>query len=102
MLLKKIETQSNFRKVVLVPLGFFIIAVAILEIWAVNRLATYGQQINKLEVTKSTLKTQSQFLEAEIASASSLRKISADAQYLDFQNTKDIQYVSELNLALHP
>lgn len=82
-------------------MGLIILIVAVLEIWSVNRMATYGAEITKLEHSKSVLKLENQLLENEIAQRSSLTNIERYRIYLGFEKVKKIEQVKDFGLALN-
>ncbi len=84
-------------------LGLFLVVVLfliVLEVWAVNRLATFGLQISKLERTKSDLRLENQVLRNKIAKKASLSQIEILSKNLGFVGIKTLQYVSDSGLAL--
>lgn len=98
-ILKKFETDAWFRKkIVIFPL-ILIILVALLEIWAVNRLSTFGVQISELERNAENLRLENQLLENEIAQKSSLNEQQKDSQKLGYVRVRNIEFIKELNLA---
>lgn len=80
-------------------LGIIFLAVFVLEVWLMNRLSTYGNKIQELEVAKSNLKLENQVLENEIAQKASLNLIDQKAAGLGFNNIKNIEYIKPLNIA---
>ncbi len=60
---QNINEQISFRKKILIVVCLIVIPVVVLEIWSVNRLATYGVQISELERSKDRLKLENQILE---------------------------------------
>ena len=77
-----------------------ILPLVVLEIWSINRLATLGVDINKMNATASSLKLENQVLQNQIAKRSSLETIDNNAKALGFQNIKSVQKVTASNLAL--
>lgn len=74
-----------------------VIPVIVLEIWSLNRLSTYGEQISSLEKTKASLKLDNQILENEIAQKSSLRIMENISKSYGFKNISKVEYVKDLN-----
>lgn len=101
MILKKLEIGSKSRKKIVLVLGALIVFAVVLEIWAVNRLATFGLQISELEKNKNTLVLENQVLENEIAKKTSLLEVSKEASGLGFEKIKQIEYIEDHNLALN-
>lgn len=78
----------------MIILCLLIVAIlAILEIWAVNRLATYGEEINKLAATKQALELENLAYENQIAIKLSLTEIAQQATSLDFVKPANIDYL---------
>lgn len=96
-----LENNAWTRKKILIFLGLILLIVAVLEIWSVNRLATFGEQINKLERSKAALKLENKLLENEIAKYSSLSEAQKYAPHLGFENTKKVEYLTDFGLALN-
>lgn len=99
-LLRKFETDSNLgRKIIIIPI-ILIVCISILEIWIVNRLSTYGDQISNLEQREVSLKLENQILENQIAEKSSLLEIEKLSKSIGFNSNKNIEYIKADNLAL--
>ena len=64
-----------------------------LEIWMVNRLATYGEQLSKLEEIKGKLLTENELLENEIAAKSSLSHLGEQARSEGFVPIRNIEVI---------
>lgn len=100
-IIAQIETNAWTRKKILMFFGLILLIVAVLEIWSVNRLATYGEQINRLERSKAALKLENKLLEYEIAKNSSLSESEKYAPYLGFDTTHQVEYLNDFGLALN-
>lgn len=97
----QIENNAWTRKKILMFFGLILLIVAVLEIWSVNRLATFGEQINELERSKAALKLENKLLENEIAKHSSLSEAQKYVPHLGFQTTMKVEYLSDFGLALN-
>lgn len=86
-------------KMVAVASFIFILGV-ILEIWSVNRLASFGEQIDKLEKAQADLRLKNQILKNEIAQKTSLAQSEKYALTLGFEQAKT-QYLQNPSLALN-
>ncbi|KKR81428.1 MAG: hypothetical protein UU73_C0001G0092 [Candidatus Daviesbacteria bacterium GW2011_GWA1_41_61] len=94
------ERRPRKRVVKFIRLGAVILlAVLFLEIWAVNRLSTYGDKIQDIKSAKMALDLENQVLENQIAQQSSLASIETKAVSLGFTAVKSWQYLKPLNLA---
>jgi hypothetical protein len=71
----------------------------ILQIWVMNRMATFGEQLTGIEQTKSELTMENQILENQIAQASSLQTIKFYASNLGFRSISKVTYVHTPDLA---
>lgn len=100
-ILKKFETDSILRKKMVILPVVVILLVSILEIWMVNRLSTYGDQIYQLQQNEASLRLENQLLENEIAERSSLIEGEKASKSLGFEKAKNLEYLSDLNLALN-
>ncbi len=98
-MLKKFNT--GIQKKYLIFGILIILPLVLLEIWSVNRLATLGVEINKLENTSSALKLENQVLENEIAKRSSLQQIETASKQLGFQKVKSTVQLEPMGLALN-
>ncbi len=78
-----------------------VLSLSVLEIWTVNRLASYGVEINNLEKAKSDLSIENQLLEKKIAEKQSLRVNEKISKNLGFERIKNFQYFKDHNLALN-
>ena len=88
------------RKIVLFVIVIFLF-VAIIEIWAVNRLSTYGEKLSMIEQQKQELTLENQTLGDEIATRSSLAEIEKYATAFGFVDTTKVSYLPNEGLALN-
>lgn len=100
-LIAAIEHNSWTRKKIIVFLLLIITVVVVLEIWAVNRLANFGTEINKLDRIKAELKIENQVLKNQISTNSSLSDAQKYATVLGFEKTKKIEHLEDQGLALN-
>lgn len=100
MVLRHLNLWFLSGRKIIIFLVVLVIFAATLEIWVVNRLATYGGQINQLEKSKSALMLQNQILKNQIAQNSSLKVLETKAHNLGFEPIKNIQYIKDMGLAL--
>lgn len=90
-----LEERPWFRKKIIGLILLVVAGVAVLEIWMVNRLSTYGEQLSKLEEIKGSLLTENELLENQIAEKSSLAHLGEKAKAEGFIPIKSIKYVQE-------
>lgn len=90
-----LEDRPWFRKKIIGLILLVVAGVAVLEIWMVNRLATYGEQLSKLEEIKGSLTTENELLENDIAEKSSLSHLGEKAKAEGFIPIKTLKYVKE-------
>lgn len=69
------------------------LSLTILEIWLVNRLASFGQRMHQLMLAQARLELENQLLENQLASKTSLNYLSLRSEQLGFVRGKDIQYL---------
>jgi hypothetical protein len=98
-MLKKFNTGIKKRYLIFGIL--IILPLVLLEIWSVNRLATLGVEINKLENSAASLSLENQVLQNEIAKRSALSQVEAESKLLGFEKVKTIQAVGPAGLALN-
>ena len=98
-MLKELEYQPWLRKKIIIFLGLLVLLLTVFEIWAVNRLSTYGQQISKIEESKASLKLENEVLENEVAKRNSLTEVKSQAQTVGFEKVKAIDVIDQSNLA---
>lgn len=90
-----LEDRPWFRKKIIGLIMLIVAGVVVLEIWMVNRLATYGEQLSKLEEIKGSLITENELLENEIAEKSSLVHLEEKAKSEGFSPIKALKFVKE-------
>jgi hypothetical protein len=100
-MLNHIETTSLVRRKIILFIALIVILIMILEIWAVNRLATYGDKISKLEQAKNALVLDNQILTRQIAQEASLKTVDQEAKVLGFDRTRKLEYLQDSGLALN-
>lgn len=82
----------NSRRV-LIFLAISLFVLVIFEIWVLNRLSTFGEQIVKIEISSRELIKENQFLENQIAELASLKVIEIKARLLRFTKSKKYEYI---------
>ncbi len=97
---KKFQFHASGRKLVL-TLAILITLGAMMQIWVLNRLSTFGEKISQIERNKTSLKMENQILENQIAQYSALQKIKVQASNLGFQTSKNIEYWQADGLAMN-
>lgn len=97
-----INLASFYSRKLLFVLVFAVLILVVLEIWAANRLATYGDQVYKLETAKESLRVQNEVLAEQIAEASSLQKVEVLAESLGYQkiSSNELAFLHPFNIAL--
>jgi len=90
-----LENKPWFRKKLLALILVVVAVVAIMEIWMVNRLATYGEQLSKLDQIQDSLVTENELIENEIAQKSSLSHLGEAAKEQGFYTIKNIEYFKD-------
>lgn len=100
-LLRQIEPEKSTMKITsMAKIGAVLfIAVFVLEVWLVNRLATYGDKIQELKQAQASLELENQVLENSIAEKMSLTSVEREAGELGFSSIKDIEFVKQTGLA---
>jgi len=92
--LQKNEDESQKRVFRLIKIALcLLVLVFILEIWMVNRLSTYGKQIQNIKEAQGKLILENQILENSVAQNVSLKKIETRVQSFGFHDIKDLEYI---------
>ncbi len=100
-LLKSLNSSFTTKRKAFFLMLLILIPLAILEIWSLNRLATYGVEISKIEIAKQALQLENQILENKISDEASLINIENKAKKLGFVKVSKIEFLKELELALN-
>lgn len=95
---EKKRPVKKLAKLIRAGLVLFLI-IFFVEIWAVNRLATYGDKIQELKNTEASLELENQILENAVAQKSSLYSIGEKASKLGFDSAKSFSYLNSPSLA---
>lgn len=75
--------------------------LGILEIWLVNRLSTYGEEISKMQYASQSLSRENQILKNEIDKKGSLHKNLTLAGSVGFEPVKEVFVVKSPGIALN-
>ena len=87
----------NSRRI-LIFLAISLFVLVIFEIWVLNRLSTFGEQIVKIEISSGELKKENQLLENQVAEMTSLLVIEAKARMLGLSKSKRYEYIKPQEL----
>lgn len=93
VLLHSFTNYPYFSRKISILLFFIFFLGGILEIWLVNRLSTYGEEIQKIAKAIEVLKLENQVLKNQIDSRSSLKEIEVEAKKLGFQAVINTKYL---------
>lgn len=86
------------RKILI--LSFLILGLGLLlQIWVMNRLATLGEEITKIEVAKQALKMENLILENQVAKTGALLNIKPLVSNLGFTSSAKVEYIQPSGLA---
>jgi hypothetical protein len=96
----QLETESFLRKKIIILILVILVPLVILEIWAVNRLSTYGEKISSFVSAKQSLELENQVLRNQIAEKSSLQYVNEEASNLGFGRNTKAEYINQSDLAL--
>ncbi len=90
---ENVEKISKFPKkyIILTILSLFTLTVS--EIWVSNTVIAYGEKYDKLFSLESSLTTENQVLENQIAKDSSLKVIASKSAELGFTSADSIQFI---------
>ncbi len=81
---------------ILVTFLIILVLTMVTEIWSLNRLSTFGDQISKLEQTRQELTLENLLLKNQIDERASLKKMVEYASLYGFIKPKNVQYVNGL------
>lgn len=84
----------RLRKKVLIPASFLLVVFLLIEIWAVNRLSSYGDRLNQIKNSQARLELENQILENKIAQKSALSYIEQYSVSLGFGQAKSVEYLN--------
>ncbi len=101
ILLNRFEVTPKFKKKLIITLTAVIMLTGVLQIWAINRLSTYGEQISQLETAKQAILMENQLLENQIAAKSSLAQTNEVSKKLGFEKISKLEYFEDRGLALN-
>lgn len=96
--LKKIDkvaagkTRYLNRKI-MIPALIGLLTLLFIEVWAVNRLSSYGDKLNQIKSAQSKLELENQLLANEIALKNSLSFIEERSTLLGFLPVKNVEYL---------
>ncbi len=100
-LLYQFPAQSLISKRILFSLIAIVFLLCILEIWLVNRLSTFGEQISKMQHSSQAFRMENQILKNEIDKKTSFSTNSQLAKNNGFEPVKNIAVVKSPNIALN-
>ena len=86
-------------KRVLVPTAIALLVILLVEVWAVNRLSSYGDKLTQIKNSQETLTLENQVLENQVAQKSSLFFIEQSSFKLGFESAKNIEYLKTTAVA---
>lgn len=88
------KSLSSPRAIKFIFLGLICFLVVFsAEIWIVNRLATYGDKIQKIKEAQSKLELENQLLVNAVAKDSSMVTLEEKAKQLGFDSINQIEYI---------
>ena len=83
------------RRRVIVIFGIALLSLIVLEVWAVNRLSAYGEQLSKIDLSLSRFNLENSILKNEIAARSSLKEQEKISKNLGFEHISKIEYLGK-------
>lgn len=100
-LLHQFPAHSLISKKLLFFLITVVFLLCILEIWLVNRLSTFGEQISKMQYSSQSLAMENQTLKNEIDGKVSLKTNFELAKLNAFEPVKNVFVVKSPDIALN-
>ncbi|RJP47116.1 MAG: hypothetical protein C4584_00745 [Armatimonadetes bacterium] len=94
------EVNPHYKLSRIIRFGLVaLVFVVVLEVWMVNRLATYGENIQELKKAQSMIILENQTLENSIAEESTLALIEEKAGYLGLDKIKHLDSIQPALIA---
>lgn len=87
------EQKGQFPKKYLSLGVVFFLVLILVEIWATNNVAKYGEKFENLSMLAKSLSMENQVLENEIAKRRSLNDVASKSAELGFSEPESIQYI---------
>lgn len=100
-MIHKFPQSLLISRKILAVLLVLLFLVSLLEIWLVNRLATYGMEISKMQYSAEGLKRENQVLKNQIDEQASLTVNYQKAAELGFESIKNVYYLKSQDIALN-
>lgn len=95
-IIKKFEPEQQkerFPKKYIIVVSFSLFVLVVIEIWANNTSAAYGDKLDSLSRISKSLEMENKILENDIAKSSSLISIASKSAKLGFFKSQSIQYI---------
>ena len=98
-IIKKFEPEKEskalirFSKKYIFIIASVLLTLTIVEIWAANTVASFGEKFAEIASLKQTLALENQILENEIANYTSLSSVASASAKLGFSKITSIQYI---------
>ena len=87
------EKDSKFPKKYIAIAFSCLFILTIIEIWASNTVASFGDRFERLSNLENNLKMENQILKNEIAKKASLPIIASKSAELGFSTSQSIEYI---------
>lgn len=97
----KFPAQNLISKKMLFLLIAVVFSLCLLEIWLVNRLSTYGEQISKMQHASQVLSMENQILKNEIDKKTSLNSSLGLVENEGYVPVKNVFVVKSPDIALN-
>ncbi len=99
--MSNISLNKLVKKRVILSLSIILFLGIVLEIWLVNSLSTYGEQISKLEKTSLDLALENRILKNQLDQKKSMAFIEEQAKKLDMDKSYQVEYLKPIVLSLN-
>jgi len=99
---RSLEPKFYLKRKIVITLVLIIIFAVTVEIWVANRMSTFGEKINGLELTKYSLQLENDYLRNEIAQKKSLNLNAKKSTFLGFDKIKNVEFIKNKPIALNP
>lgn len=88
-----IEENKKYSKKYIAFCISGLVVLVVLQIWAHNTVARYGDKFSQVSYLQQSLELENQVLENEIAKLSSIHYIASESAKLGFSKPKQVEYV---------
>lgn len=95
-----VDITPRFNRKLIIILSFIIVPLVVVEIWTMNRLATVGVELSRLDAGKAHLELENTVLRNKISEKKSLAEAERKAREMGYERVSKFEVISgEVGLA---